>query len=67
MSYHVINLTKVPGTDPQEFQLFVKDTENTKSGYRGRLECGTEEAVREALALGGMAQQQIDLWFRRAM
>ena len=67
MSFHVINLTKVPGTHPQEFQLVVKDTDNTKSGYRSTLKYGAEEVVREALTLGGMAQQEIDFAFRRAV
>ena len=60
MSFHVINLTKVQGTDPQEFQLLVKDTENTKSGYMGTLDYSTEEVVREALTLRGINAPEID-------
>jgi hypothetical protein len=65
MSYRVMSLDKLLGTDPQEFQLFLKDTENTKKGYVGRTECGTEEVVRKALALGGMKQQELHLAFQR--
>ncbi len=64
MSFRVMTLNRIPGTDPQEFHLFLKDTENTHKGYLGRSECGTEEVVRRALALGGMEQQEIDLVFQ---
>ena len=64
--FRVISLSQVPNTDPQEFALKLKDKENTKEGYRGRTEYGTESALREALAKGGMPQAEIDAAFRRA-
>ena len=60
MSYRVLGLSKVPGSDPQEFALFTKDPENEKAGYIGRTDFGTEEAIREALTLGGMSAPEID-------
>jgi hypothetical protein len=60
MSYRVLGITKIADSEPQEFTLFLKDMENTRPGYKGRTECGTEEAVREALTLGGMNAPEID-------
>ena len=54
------------GHGPTAIPAFLKDTENTHAGYIGRTEYGTEEVLREALALGGMAKQEIDIAFRRA-
>ena len=66
MSYRLLGLSKVPDTNPQEFVLFTKDNEDTQPGYVGRTDRGTEEVVREALALGGMSQAEIDIAFDRA-
>jgi hypothetical protein len=66
MRYQVLNIHKVPGTEPPEYELFVKDIKNTMHGYIGTTKYGTEEAVRKALARGGMSAQEIDDVFRRA-
>ena len=66
MSYRVISLVKVPGTDPQEFQLFLKDSDNTHAGYLGHTEYGTEEVVREMLSLGGMDPDEVEIALRSA-
>jgi hypothetical protein len=65
MSYRVISLSKVPGTKPQEFELTLKDTENTKPGYIDKKVHGTELEVREALTLGGLPQSEIDQALQR--
>jgi hypothetical protein len=60
MSYQVLGITKIADSEPQEFTLFLKDAENTQRGYMWRTECGTEEAVRETLTLGGINAPEID-------
>jgi hypothetical protein len=66
MAYKVLNIHRVPGSDPPEFDLFVKETKNTKRGYIGTTKYGTEEAMRKVLLCGGMSAQEIDDVFRRA-
>jgi len=61
-----MGLTKVAGTEPQEFILFLKDSENMKPGYIGRTEQGTESALREALTNGGMKEREMNVLFMQA-
>jgi hypothetical protein len=66
MAYKVLNIHRVPGSEPPEFDLFVKETKNTRHEYIGTTKYGTEEAMRKVLAGGGMSAQEIDDVFRRA-
>ena len=66
MSFRIMGLTKVAGTEPQEFVLFLKDLENTKPSYIGETEHGTESVLREALTNGGMKEPEIDVLFWQA-
>jgi hypothetical protein len=65
MSYQVLNIHKVPGSQPPEFDLFVKEAKNTARGYIGTTIYGTEETIRKMLASSGMSAQEIDNVFRR--
>jgi|HubBroStandDraft_6_1064221.scaffolds.fasta_scaffold3000323_1 hypothetical protein len=66
MAYKVLNIHKVPGSEPPEYDVFVKDTKITRHDYVGTTKYGTEEAMRKTLAHGGMSLQEIDEVFRRA-
>ena len=63
MAFRVMSLTKLPGTDPQQFHLVLKDTRNTSRGYISTSKVGTEEMLREALARGSVEIQEIDRLF----
>ena len=66
MHFQVLNIHRVPGSEPPEYDIFVKDMKNTMRGYIGTTKYGTEEAMRITLAHGGMSLQEIDDVFRRA-
>jgi hypothetical protein len=66
MMFQVLGLRKVPDTDPQEYELRLKDKENTKPGYIGRMEYGTEAEVRVMLRDGGMSESDIERLFKQA-
>jgi len=60
----VLGLRKVPDTDPQEYELWLKDKENTKPGYIGRTVNGTEPEVRAILKEGEMAESDVNKLFK---
>jgi hypothetical protein len=62
----VLGLRRVPDTDPQEYELRLKDKENLKPGYIGRMEYGTEAEMRIMLTDGGMSESDIDRLFKQA-
>jgi hypothetical protein len=64
--FQVLGLRKVPNTDPQEYELWLKDKENTKPGYIGRTENGTETEVRAMLKDTGATESDINKLFRQA-
>jgi hypothetical protein len=65
--YQVIGLCKTGNTEPeQEYELRLRDKENTKPGYLLTSEYGTEAEVRAMLKNGGMADAQIDVYFGHA-
>jgi hypothetical protein len=64
--FQVFGLRKVPDTDPQEYELRLKDKENMKPGYIGRMEYGTEAEVRVMLKDGGMSESDVDRLFKQA-
>jgi hypothetical protein len=62
----VLGLQKEAGSDPPVFTLYLKDEENDRKGYIWTTETGTEEALRGALAKGGMPEPKIDTLFAHA-
>jgi len=61
--YQVLGLRKVENTDPQEFEIRLKDKENTKSGYVMTTDYGTESELRARLKEAGMQEPDIDRLF----
>ena len=61
-----ISLDKVSDTNPQEYQLKVRDLEDDKVAYKGRLERGTEAEIRSLLIQGHMDERRIDELFANA-
>jgi hypothetical protein len=57
------HLERVPNTDPQLFTLWIRDTENPKSGYVGTSYTDSEPVVCEALEPSGMPPVEIDARF----
>jgi hypothetical protein len=64
--FRVLDLRKVPDTDPQEYELWLKDLENTKPGYIGKTHHGSESELRTILTNGGMSEPDIDKLFKQA-
>ena len=65
--YQVLGIRKTAKTKPeQEFELRLRDKENTKPGYLHTTEYGTEAEVRTMLKDGGMPDAQIDILFAQA-
>lgn len=62
----VLDLRKVPDTDPQKYELWLKDLENTKPGYTGKTHQGSESELRTMLTNGGMPEPDIEKLFRQA-
>ena len=58
--YKVLGLNEVPNTEPQVFELVVKDPENTKKGYLWRTEYGTEPIIPSMLRDGGMSAVEVN-------
>jgi len=64
--YQVLGLRKVENTDPQEFEIRLKDKENTKSGYLFTTDNGTEPELRARLKEAGMQEPDINRLFKQA-
>jgi hypothetical protein len=64
--YKVLGLQRIPNTNPQEYELRLRDSENKKSGYVMDTEYGTEEQIRAMLKNGGLSDAQVDLYFAAA-
>ena len=65
--YQVLGLRRVEDTDPQEFEIRLRDTENTKPGYIGlTTDSGTESELRTRLKDGGMNESEINRLFLQA-
>ena len=61
----VLGLRKIADTHPQEYELRLKDLENTKLGYVQTTEIGTESDLRAMLKNGGITEPNIDLIFKQ--
>ena len=64
--YQVLGLRKIENTDPQEFEIRLKDKENTKPGYVMTTDHGTEPVLRASQKEGGMPEPDIDRLFKQA-
>jgi hypothetical protein len=65
--YQVLGLRKTDRTEPeQEYELRLRDKENTKPGYTFETEYGTEAQVRAMLKNGGRTAAEIDVYFEQA-
>jgi hypothetical protein len=64
--YQVLGLRKVANTDPQEFEIRLKDNENTKPGYTMTTDYGTEPDLRIRLKDAGMQEADIERLFAQA-
>src|SRR6266404_844381 len=58
----ILGLTKVPNTDPQQYELRLHDSENQKSGYIWTTQYGTEDQIRAMLKSGGLTPGEIELY-----
>jgi len=61
-------LTKIPNTDPQEYEIAWHDSEKAamRSGYVQNTERHTEEEIRAMLKNGGMTDGEIEVYLVRA-
>jgi hypothetical protein len=64
--YQVLGLRKIANTDPQEFEIRLKDKENTKPGYMTTTDSGTETELRTRLKDSGMREPDIERLFKQA-
>lgn len=64
--YQVMGLRKIEDTDPQEFEIRLKDKENTKPGYMMTTDIGTESELRSRLKEAGMQEPDIERLFKQA-
>ena len=64
--YQVMGLRKIADTDPQEFEIRLKDKENTKPGYMMTTDSGTEPELRARLKESGMQEADIERLFTQA-
>jgi len=62
----VLGLRKVPGTDPQKYELRLYDAEEKTRGYFQTTKYGTEEEIRAMLNDGGLTEGQIEFYLARA-
>lgn len=61
----LINIVKVPNTEPQKYRLHFKDAEkhSLRKGYEFESLDGYEAELRERMKNGGMSDAEIDAWF----
>jgi hypothetical protein len=64
--YQVLGLRKVQNTEPQTFELVLRDKENTDKGYFMTTKYGTEPEMRARLRDAGMSDGEIELLFQTA-
>jgi SOS response regulatory protein OraA/RecX len=64
--YQVMGLRKIEDTDPQEFEIRLKDKENTKPGYMMTTDIRTESELRSRLKEAGMQEPDIERIFKQA-
>jgi hypothetical protein len=64
--YQVMGLRKIEGTEPQEFEIRLKDKKNTKPGYLMTTDSGTEPELRARLKESGMHEPDIGRLFKQA-
>ncbi len=61
--YQALGMRKVKETEPPEFEIQVKDTENTTRGYFMTTKYGTESELRMRLKEAGMPEGDINRLF----
>jgi hypothetical protein len=66
LMYQVLELRKIENTDPQEFEIRLRDKENKKPGYLFTTYDGTELELRVHLKAAGMQGIDIDRLFKQA-
>jgi hypothetical protein len=66
MSFQIIGLRKTGKTDEWEFELVMKDLENTTRGYTFTTKYGSEAAIREALLDAEVSQIEVQRLFASA-
>jgi hypothetical protein len=64
--YQVLGVRKIENTDPQEFEIRLKDKENTKPAYMMTTDNGTEPELRLKLKEAGMLEPDIEGLFKQA-
>jgi hypothetical protein len=64
--YQVMGVRKIENTDPQEFEIRLKDKENIKPGYMMTTDNGTEPELRARLKEAGMPDPDIERLFKQA-
>jgi hypothetical protein len=62
--YQVLGIRKIEDTDPLEFEIRLKDKENTKPGYMMTTDSGTELELRARLKEAGMQEPDIEELFK---
>ncbi len=62
--YQVLGLRQLENTEPQEFEIRLRDKENTKEGYVMTTDYGTEPELRARLKDAGMQDGDIERLFR---
>ena len=65
--YQVLGLRKIENTEPQKFEIRMKDKENTKPGYMMTTDYGTESELRARLKEAGMKEPDITRLFTQAL
>jgi hypothetical protein len=64
--YQVLGLRKTQNTEPQQFELQLRDKENLQHGYEMDTLFGTEPELRARLKEAGMVEAEIDRLFWQA-
>jgi hypothetical protein len=64
--FQVLGMRRVKDTDPQEFEIQLRDTENTTRGYFMTTKYGTEAELRTRLKEAGMPEGDIHRLFLQA-
>lgn len=63
--YKIMGLRKIEDTEPQEFEIRLKDKENLKPQYMMTTDSGTEPELRARLKEAGMMEPEIDRLFKQ--
>ncbi len=64
--FRVLGLRKIANTEPQKYELTLRDLEDTKPNYVQDTQYGTESELRAMLSDGGMTEPNIEMIFEQA-